>query len=73
MPDLFFVVQGKAKLLTGGTVQDGNTVSPGEIRGKAVVNGVGTILNQGDIVHIPATVPINSCRRRELPLFRHQS
>src|SRR5579864_3322286 len=24
--DVFFVVQGKAKLLTGGTVQDGNTV-----------------------------------------------
>ena len=55
--DVFFVVQGSAKLLTGGTVQDGNTVSPGEIRGKSVLNGVETILNQGDIVHIPATVP----------------
>ena len=56
-PDVLFVVHGKAKLLIGGTVQDGNTVSPGEIRGKAVVNGVETILNQGDIVHIPATLP----------------
>ncbi|HSZ62001.1 MAG TPA: hypothetical protein VK828_09390 [Terriglobales bacterium] len=55
--DVFFVVQGSAKLLTGGTVQDGNTVSPGEIRGKSVLNGVETTLNQGDIVHIPATVP----------------
>jgi mannose-6-phosphate isomerase-like protein (cupin superfamily) len=55
--DLFFVVQGSARLLTGGTVQDGKTVSPGEIRGKSVLNGVETTLNQGDIVHIPATVP----------------
>ena len=55
--DFFFVVQGRAKLLSGGTVQDGKTVSPGEIRGKSVLNGVETSLNQGDIVHIPATVP----------------
>jgi mannose-6-phosphate isomerase-like protein (cupin superfamily) len=55
--DFFFVVQGSAKLLTGGTVQDSKTVSPGEIRGKSVLNGVETALNQGDIVHIPATMP----------------
>jgi mannose-6-phosphate isomerase-like protein (cupin superfamily) len=55
--DFFFVVRGSAKLLTGGTVQDAKTVNPGEIRGKSVLNGVETTLNQGDIVHIPATVP----------------
>jgi mannose-6-phosphate isomerase-like protein (cupin superfamily) len=55
--DFFFVVRGSAKLLTGGTVQDAKTVDPGEIRGKSVLNGVETTLNQGDIVHIPATVP----------------
>jgi mannose-6-phosphate isomerase-like protein (cupin superfamily) len=55
--DLFFVVRGNAKLLTGGTVQDGKTVNPGEIRGKSVLNGVETTLNPGDIVHIPAAVP----------------
>ena len=55
--DFFFVVQGSAKLFTGGTVQDGKTVSEGEVRGKSVLNGVETNLNQGDIVHIPATVP----------------
>src|SRR6202047_844711 len=55
--DFFFVVQGSAKLLTGGTVPDGKSLSLGEIRGKSVVNGVETTLNQGDIVHIPATVP----------------
>jgi mannose-6-phosphate isomerase-like protein (cupin superfamily) len=55
--DFFFVVEGQATLLTGGTVADGKTVSPGEIRGKAVLNGTRTTLNQGDFVHIPATVP----------------
>lgn len=55
--DFFFVVRGSAKLLSGGTVQDGKSVSAGEIRGKSVLNGVETALNQGDIVHIPATVP----------------
>jgi mannose-6-phosphate isomerase-like protein (cupin superfamily) len=55
--DFFFVVRGRAKLLTGGTVQDAKTVDPGEIRGKSVLNGVETSLNQGDIVHIPAAVP----------------
>jgi mannose-6-phosphate isomerase-like protein (cupin superfamily) len=55
--DFFFVIRGSARLLTGGTVQDGKSVSAGEIRGKSVLNGVETALNQGDIVHIPATVP----------------
>ena len=55
--DFFFVVQGSAKLLSGGTVQDGKSVSEGEIRGKSVMNGGETTLNQGDIVHIPASVP----------------
>jgi mannose-6-phosphate isomerase-like protein (cupin superfamily) len=55
--DFFFVVQGSATLVTGGTVEGGATVSPGEIRGKSVLNGTRTTLNQGDIVHIPATVP----------------
>jgi mannose-6-phosphate isomerase-like protein (cupin superfamily) len=55
--DIFFVLLGKATLVTGGIVKDAKTVSPGEIRGGSVQNGSSTILNQGDIVHIPATLP----------------
>src|ERR1700721_1775412 len=55
--DFFFVVQGSAKLLTGGTVPDGKSVSLGEIRGKSVVKGVETTLNKGEIAHILARVP----------------
>ena len=55
--DFFFVVQGHATLVSGGTVQDGKTVTPGEIRGTSVQNGDHTSLSEGDIVHIPAAVP----------------
>jgi mannose-6-phosphate isomerase-like protein (cupin superfamily) len=55
--DFFFVLEGRATLLTGGTLQDGKTVSPGETRGTAVQSGTRTNLSQGDVVHIPAGVP----------------
>lgn len=54
--DLFFVVKGKATLLSGGEVQDAKTASPGEIRGTGVKNGSTTVLNEGDFIHIPAGV-----------------
>jgi len=55
--DFFFVLQGHATLLSGGTVQDGKTVAPGEVRGTSVQNGDRTGLSEGDIVHIPTGVP----------------
>jgi len=56
--DFFYVVKGQATLLTGGVLQDAKTVAPGEIRGSAVQNSEQkTILNVGDVVHIPAGVP----------------
>jgi mannose-6-phosphate isomerase-like protein (cupin superfamily) len=54
--DLFFVVKGRATLLSGGEVQDAKNASPGEIRGTAVKNGSSTPLKEGDFVHIPAGV-----------------
>ncbi len=70
--DVFIVEQGRATLVTGGTVQDGKTVSQGEIRGASVQNGDRTSLSEGDIVHIPAGVPhpASDSRRRHLHLFR---
>ncbi len=54
--DFFYVVKGHATLMTGGALQDERTASPGELRGTAVLNGAQTILNKGDVVHIPAGV-----------------
>jgi mannose-6-phosphate isomerase-like protein (cupin superfamily) len=55
--DFFFIVRGKATLVTGGTLVDAQTVSPGEIRGTQVRDGARTPLAKGDVVHIPANVP----------------
>ena len=55
--DFFFIVRGKATLVTGGTLVDPKTASPGEIRGTEVRDGVRTPLAKGDVVHIPARVP----------------
>jgi mannose-6-phosphate isomerase-like protein (cupin superfamily) len=55
--DLFFVVEGKATLLSGGDLQNGKTTTPGEIRGSAVKNGTSMELSKGDFIHIPAGVP----------------
>lgn len=55
--DFFLVVQGHATLVTGGSVEGGKEVSPGEFRGGTLRNGTSMTLNPGDVVHIPATVP----------------
>ena len=55
--DIFFVVQGRATLVTGGAVVDPQTASPGEIRGTLVKDGASITLKEGDVVHIPAKVP----------------
>jgi mannose-6-phosphate isomerase-like protein (cupin superfamily) len=55
--DLFFVLDGKAALLTGGTIADAKTIAPGEIRGSSVANGVQQELRAGDLAHVPAGLP----------------
>jgi mannose-6-phosphate isomerase-like protein (cupin superfamily) len=55
--DFFVVVEGHATLVSGGTVKDPKTASPGEIRGTALENGTKEALNPGDLIHIPATLP----------------
>lgn len=55
--DFFFVLQGSATLLSGGSVQDAKAAGDGETRGSAVIDGQRTELAPGDVVHIPAGVP----------------
>ncbi|HEX4284188.1 MAG TPA: hypothetical protein VHZ28_03795 [Terracidiphilus sp.] len=55
--DLFFVIDGRASLLTGGTIADAKTTAPGEIRGSAVHDGVIQELRAGDLAHVPAGLP----------------
>ena len=55
--DIFYVLEGKATVLTGGELVDAQAVAPGELRGTALRGGSGLQLAKGDILTIPRGVP----------------
>jgi quercetin dioxygenase-like cupin family protein len=55
--DLFYVLDGRATLVTGGTVAGARTVAPGETRGDGIDGGAPQELRAGDVAHVPAGVP----------------
>jgi mannose-6-phosphate isomerase-like protein (cupin superfamily) len=55
--DIFFVLDGRATLVTGGTIISPQSAGPGEIRGAMVAEGVRQELRAGDVAHIPAGTP----------------
>lgn len=55
--DIFFVTQGKATLITGGTVVNAKTDSKGETHGSRIDGGTRMTIAKGDVVHIPAGTP----------------
>jgi mannose-6-phosphate isomerase-like protein (cupin superfamily) len=55
--DIFCVLEGRATLVTGGTVIGEHTVGPGEIRGERLEGGTRQELRAGDVAHVPAGVP----------------
>lgn len=55
--DVFVVTEGRATLITGGTVIDGKTDSDGETKGPSIQNGKSQLIATGDVVHIPAGTP----------------
>ncbi len=57
MADVWYVMRGHGALVTGGTVLEGATTEPGEIRGKSISGGKRWALAGGDAVVIPAGVP----------------
>jgi quercetin dioxygenase-like cupin family protein len=55
--DIMYVVDGSATVVTGGTVVDGKTTGPGEIRGKSITGGKSNHLVPGDVLVIQAGTP----------------
>jgi mannose-6-phosphate isomerase-like protein (cupin superfamily) len=55
--DVFYVTEGSATFVTGGTADGQHTVSPGEIRAPKIVGGEEHHLNKGDVIVIPSGVP----------------
>ncbi len=55
--DVFHVLDGRATLVTGGTLAAARTIAPGEIRGGSIDGGARQELRAGDVAHVPAGVP----------------
>jgi len=55
--DIIYVTSGSATLVTGGTVVEGQTTAPDEIRGKAIAGGETRRIQTGDVIVVPAGVP----------------
>ena len=55
--DIFYVVQGRATFVTGGTLTGGRHTAPDETRGGTLAGGETRHLAQGDVIVIPKAVP----------------
>lgn len=55
--DVFYVIEGSATFVTGGTVVDGKTTAPGQIRGSGIKGGKTQQLSAGDVIVIPKGTP----------------
>ena len=55
--DVITVVSGEGTLVVGGTMVDGKTTAPNEIRGTSITGGSRHPMAAGDVFHIPAGVP----------------
>jgi len=55
--DIFYVVDGSATLIAGGTAVEPKATRPGQMTAKDIMNGQTYNLKKGDIVVIPAGQP----------------
>jgi mannose-6-phosphate isomerase-like protein (cupin superfamily) len=55
--DLFVVLEGRATMVTGGTMAGAKTINPGEIRGDSIEGGARQEMRAGDVLHVPAGLP----------------
>lgn len=55
--DVFYIVEGSATFVTGGTVTEPKDTAPNEVRGKAITGGTIRHLAKGDVIVIPKGIP----------------
>jgi|SRR6516164_2910386 quercetin dioxygenase-like cupin family protein len=55
--DFIYVISGEANIVVGGTMVDGKTTGPGEIRGPSLNGEETKKAAAGDVLHIPPKVP----------------
>ncbi|HEV2494449.1 MAG TPA: cupin domain-containing protein [Terriglobia bacterium] len=55
--DVFYVVEGSATFVTGGTAIDSKASAPNEMRGARIEGGETRTLSKGDVLVIPKGIP----------------
>jgi quercetin dioxygenase-like cupin family protein len=55
--DIIYVLEGATTFVTGGTVVEGKTTAPDEIRGAAIKDGESRRLGKGDVIIVPNGTP----------------
>jgi quercetin dioxygenase-like cupin family protein len=55
--DVIYVLDGSALFVTGGTVKEGKSTAPDEIRGTAISGGDTRRLAKGDVIIVPKGTP----------------
>jgi mannose-6-phosphate isomerase-like protein (cupin superfamily) len=55
--DIFFVTEGRANLVSGGSVVNAKTDSDGETKGSSIQNGKSETIGKGDVIRISAGTP----------------
>jgi mannose-6-phosphate isomerase-like protein (cupin superfamily) len=55
--DTFYVLEGDATVVVGGTMVGGTTTAPNQQRGTSITGGTTYQLRKGDVIAIPAGVP----------------
>jgi uncharacterized protein GlcG (DUF336 family) len=55
--DIFYILEGRATVITGGDIVAPRVVMPNEIRGDAIRGGNEHVLQPGDVLTIPRGVP----------------
>ena len=55
--DIFYIVDGEAMFVTGGTVVGGKETQPNQLRGTSIAGGETHRLKKGDAIVVPAGVP----------------
>ena len=55
--DIYYVLDGEATLLLGGTLVEPNEISPGEWRAKTASGGQRVVIRKGDLIIVPRGTP----------------
>jgi quercetin dioxygenase-like cupin family protein len=55
--DVWYVIEGAATVVTGGSVVGGASTTPGEILGQSIKGGSSRTMRKGEFAVIPAGIP----------------